>query len=46
MTNGKYSSTSLVHGFWDEIISPSKPRTTEGPRTNEGHIKLEIQTKL
>ena len=33
-----YSSTSLVRGFWDEIFWPSKPRTTEKPRTKEGHI--------
>ena len=31
--NHEYSSTSLVRGFWDEIFWPSKPRTTEEPRT-------------
>ena len=41
-----YSSTSLVRGFWDEIFWPSKPRTTEEPRTKEGHIKVDIGTKL
>ena len=41
-----YSSTSLVRGFWDEIFWPSKPRTTEEPRTGEGHRKDEIYTKL
>ena len=34
-----YSSTSLVRGFWDEIFWPSKPRTTEEPRTKEGSHK-------
>ena len=39
-TGRSYSSTSLVRGFWDEIFWPSKPRTTEEPRTitKEGHI--------
>ena len=41
-----YSSTSLVRGFWDEIFWPSKPRTTEEPRTKEGHIKVDIGTKF
>ena len=41
-----YSSTSLVRGFWDEIFWPSKPRTTEEPRTKEGHIKVDIDTKF
>ena len=41
-----YSSTSLVRGFWDEIFWPSKPRTTKGPRTKEGHIKVDIGTKF
>ena len=39
-----YSSTSLERGFWDEIFWPSKPRTTEEPRTKEGHIKVDIGT--
>ena len=40
--------TSLVRGFWDEIFCPSKPRTTEEPRTTtkEGHIKVDIDTKF
>ena len=37
-----YSSTSLVRGFWDEIFCPSKPRTTEEPRTKEGPIKADL----
>ena len=41
-----YSSTSLVRGFWDEIFWPSKVRTTEEPRTKEGHIKVDIGIKL
>ena len=39
-----YSSTSLVRGFWDEIFWPSKPRTTEEPRTGEGLRKVDIWT--
>ena len=42
----QYSSTSLVRGFWDEIFWPSKPRTTEGPRTGEGLRKVDILTKF
>ena len=39
--------TSLVRGFWDEIFWPSKPRTTEEPRTSgEGHRKVGIWTKF
>ena len=38
----RYSSTSLVRGFWDEIFWPSKPRTTKEPRTKESHIKVDI----
>ena len=38
--------TSLVRGFWDEIFWPSKPRSTEEPRTKEGHIKVDIGTKF
>ena len=41
-TRYRYSSTSLVRGFWDEIFWPSKPRTTEEPRTGEGHRKVDI----
>ena len=44
--NTPYSSTSLVRGFWDEIFWPSKPRTTEEPRTKEDHIKVDIGTKF
>ena len=46
IVKGVYSSTSLVRGFWDEIFWPSKPRTTEEPRTKEGHIKVDIGTKF
>ena len=42
----RYSSTSLVRGFWDEIFWPSKPRTTVEPRTGEGHRKVDIWTKF
>jgi len=44
----KYSSTSLVvvRGFCDEIFWPTEPRTTEEPRTKEGHIKVDIDTKF
>ena len=41
----EYSSTSLVRGFWDEIFWPTKPRTTEEPRTKEGHTKVDIDKK-
>ena len=41
-----YSSTSLVRGFLDEIFWPSKPRTTEEPRTGEGHRKVDIWSTL
>ena len=41
-----YSSTSLERGFWDEIFLPSKPRTTEEPRSREGHRKVDIRTKF
>ena len=44
--DNQYSSTSLVRGFWDEIFWPSKPRTTEEPRTGEGHRKVDIWTKF
>ena len=36
LQRSSYSSTSLVRGFWNEIFWPSKPRTTEEPRTGEG----------
>ena len=35
----EYSIPSLVRGFWDEEFSAKKPRTTEGPRSREGHNK-------
>ena len=38
----RYYCTSLIRGFWDEIFLPSKPRTTEEPRTGEGHRKVDI----
>ena len=34
----KYSSASLVRGFWDEEFFAKKPRTTEVPRTKEVHL--------
>ena len=37
-----YSITSLVRGFWDEKFSARKSRTTEGPRSREGHNKLPL----
>ena len=36
---GQYSIPSLVRGFWDEKFSTRKSRTTEGPRSREGHNK-------
>ena len=42
LLHSTYSSTSLVRGFWEETFLPSKPRTTEGPRTREGHRKVGI----
>ena len=38
LINAKYSSASLVRGFWDEEFFAKKPRTTEVPRTREVHL--------
>ena len=38
--------TSILRGLWDEIFWPSKPRTTEEPRTGEGHRKVDIWTRF
>jgi hypothetical protein len=42
MSYAQYSITSLVRGFWDEKFSMRKSRTTEGPRSREGHNKLPL----